>query len=125
MAEISERNRECVLKVLEEMGYKKVSIPNSTIIGAYCDISIKKERVLEFCVMCEYPYKEFKKWIGKGSPEISEQKVQELLDRLNSHLEECIERSSSRKKKKVEQPRWSKKVEPSRRFQTKLPRSLE
>jgi len=125
MAEISERNRECALKVLEEMGYKRVSIPNSPIIGAYCDISIKKERVLEFCVMCEYPYKEFKKWIGKGSPEISEQKVQELLDRLNSHLEECIERSSSRKKKKVEQPRWSKKVEPSRRFQTKLPKSLE
>jgi hypothetical protein len=75
--------------------------------------------------MCEYPYKEFKKWIGKGSPEISEQKVQELLDRLNSHLKECIEHSSSRKKKKVEQPRWSKKVEPSRRFQTKLPKSLE
>jgi len=125
MTEISERNRECALKVLEEMGYKRVSIPNSPIIGAYCDISIKKERVLEFCVMCEYPYKEFKKWIGKGSPEITEQKVQELLDRLNSHLRECIEHSSSRKKKKVEQPRWSRKVEPSRRFQTKLPKSLE
>ena len=125
MTEISERNRECALKVLEEIGYKKVSIPNSTVIGAYCDISIKKERVLEFCVMCEYPHKEFKKWIGKGSPEISEQKVQELLDRLNSRLKECIELSSSRKKKKVEQPRWSKKVEPSRRFQTKLPKSLE
>jgi len=64
--------------------------------------------------MCEYPYKEFKKWIGKGSPEISEQKVQERLDKLNSHLKECIKHSSSRKEKKVEQPR---------QFQPKLPKS--
>jgi hypothetical protein len=124
MTEITERNRECALKVLEELGYEKVSIPNSPIIGAYCDISIEEVRVLEFCVMCEYPYKEFKKWIGRGSPEINEEKVQELLDKLNSHLKECIERSSIRKKKKVEQPRWSKKVERSRRFQPKLPKSL-
>ena len=123
MTEISERNRECALRVLEELGYKKVSIPNSQIIGAYC-VCIKKERVLEFCVMCEYPYREFKKWIGKGSPEIGEQKVQELLDRLNGQLKERIEHNGSRKKKKVEQPRWSKKIEPSRRFQPKLPKSL-
>ena len=125
MTEISEGNRECAFKVLEELGYEKVSIPNSPIIGACCDISIKKERVLEFCVMCEYPYKEFKKWMGKGSPEISEQKVQELLDKLNGHLKECIEHRNIQKKKKVEQPRWSKKVEQSRRFQPKLPKSLK
>ena len=124
MNEILERNRDCALKVLEELGYEKVSIPNSPIIGACCDISIKKESGLEFCVMCEYPYEEFRKWMGKGSPEISEQKVQELLDKLNSHLKECIEHGSSRKKKKVEQSRWSKKVEQSRRFQQKLPKRL-
>ena len=122
MTEISERNRECALKVLEEIGYKKVSIPNSQIIGAYCDMRLKMERDLEFFVMCEYPYKEFKKWLGKGSPEISEQKAQELLDRLNSHLKKCIEHSSSKKKKKVQQPKWSKKTKPSRRFRPKLPK---
>ena len=124
MIEISERNRECVLKVLEELGYEKVSIPNSPIIGACCDISIKKERGLEFCVMCEYPYKEFEKWMGKGSPEIGLQEVQERLGKLNGLLKECIKHGGSQKKKKVEQPRRFQKVEQPRYFQPKLPKGV-
>jgi len=33
MNEIEERYRKCALKVLEELGYEKVSVPNSPIIG--------------------------------------------------------------------------------------------
>jgi hypothetical protein len=124
MTEISERKRECALKVLEELDYEKVSIPNSPIIGACCDISIKKEGSLEFCVMCEYPYKEFEKWMGKGSPEIGLQEVQERLGKLNGLLKECIEQGSSQKKKKVEQPKRFKKVEQPRYFQPKLPKGV-
>ncbi len=63
--------------------------------------------------MCEYPYKEFEKWMGKGSLEISLQEVQERLGKLNGLLKECIEHGSSQKK--VEQQRW---------FQPKLPKGL-
>jgi hypothetical protein len=74
--------------------------------------------------MCEYPYKEFEKWMGKGSPEISLQEVQERLGKLNGLLKECIEHGSSQKKKKVEQPRRFQKVEQPRYFQPKLPKGV-
>jgi hypothetical protein len=74
--------------------------------------------------MCEYPYKEFEKWMGKGSPEINPQEVQERLGKLNGLLKECIEHGSSQKKKKAEQPRRFQKVEQPKWFQPKLPKGL-
>jgi len=93
MSETEDRNRKCAKKVLEKFGYEEESIADSPIIEACKEIDIKNGKVVRFYVVCEPPYKLFKKWIP--TPEISEEEVRERLGILNRELAECIKVSNS------------------------------